>query len=68
MQFLTESERSAYAIKNYLCDLKSLTLWLESKGNTEFAPRLITPTDLQEYKHYLDKALQLKPQTINRKL
>ena len=67
-QFLTESERSAYTIKNYLCDLDGFTLWLKSKGNTEFAPELITPTDLREYKHYLDNALQLKPQTINRKL
>ena len=67
-QFLTESERSAYTIKNYLCDLDGFAVWLKSKGNTEFAPELITPTDLREYKHYLDETLQLKPQTINRKL
>ena len=35
-QFLIESERSAYAIKNYLCDLDGFALWLKSKGNTEF--------------------------------
>ncbi|MBC6472137.1 MAG: hypothetical protein GDA48_04370 [Hormoscilla sp. GM102CHS1] len=28
----------------------------------------MTPTDLREYKHYLDETLELKPQTINRKL
>lgn len=67
-QFLSESERSTYTIKNYLCDLDGFALWLKSKGNTEFAPTLITPTDLREYKHYLDQILQLKPQTINRKL
>jgi site-specific recombinase XerD len=67
-QFLTESERSAYTIKNYLCDLDGFALWLKSKGNTKLAPTLITPTDLREYKHYLDETLQLKPQTINRKL
>ncbi len=67
-QFLTESERSAYTIKNYLCDLDGFALWLKSKGNPEFTPELITPTDLREYKHYLDNTLQLKPQTINRKL
>ena len=67
-QFLTESARSAYTIKNYLCDLDGFALWLKSKGNAEFAPELITPTDLREYKHYLDETLQLKPQTINRKL
>ncbi len=67
-QFLTESERSAYTIKNYLCDLNGFAVWLKSKGNEEFAPELITPTDLREYKHYLDNTLQLKPQTINRKL
>lgn len=67
-QFLTESERSAYTIKNYLCDLDGFALWLKSQRNTELAPTLITPTDLREYKHYLDEALQLKPQSINRKL
>lgn len=67
-QFLTESERSAYTIKNYLCDLDGFAVWLKSKGNTKFAPELITPTDLREYKHYLDETLRLKPQTINRKL
>jgi hypothetical protein len=37
-QFLTESERSAYTIKNYLCDLDGLALWLKSQRNQEFAP------------------------------
>lgn len=67
-QFLIESERSVYTIKNYLCDLDGFALWLKSKGNREFTPELITPTDLREYKHYLDETLQLKPKTINRKL
>ena len=67
-QFLIESERSAYTIKNYLCDLDGFAVWLKSKGNAEFTPELITPTDLREYKHYLNETLQLKPQTINRKL
>ena len=40
-QFLTESERSAYTIKNYLGDLDGFALWLKSKGNEEFAPELI---------------------------
>ncbi len=67
-QFLTESERSAYTIKNYLCDLDAFAQWLKSFGNEEFSPTLITPTNLREYKHYLDETLELKPQTINRKL
>ena len=66
--FLIESERSAYTIKNYLGDLDAFAVWLKSKGNEEFSPTLITPTDLREYKHYLDETLELKPQTINRKL
>ena len=44
-QFLIESERSAYTIKNYLCDLNGFALWLKSKVNTEFAPESITPTE-----------------------
>ena len=67
-QFLLESERSAYTIKNYLCDLDAFAQWLKSKDNEEFSPALITPTDLLLYKHYLDETLNLKPQTINRKL
>jgi len=68
VKFLIESERSAYTIKNYLCDLDGFAQWLKSKGNEEFSPVLITPTDLREYKRYLDETLELKPQTINRKL
>ena len=34
--FLSESERSTYTIKNYLCDLDSFTLWLKSKVNKKF--------------------------------
>ena len=67
-QFLSESERSAYTIKNYLCDLDGFAGWLKSQENREFAPTLITPTDLREYKRYLDQTLELKPKTINRKL
>lgn len=66
--FLTESERSAYTIKNYLCDLDSFAQWLKSKSNNEFTPALITPCDLREYKQYLNETLNFKPQTINRKL
>jgi len=32
-QFMTESERSAYTIKNYLCDLDAFAVWLKSFGN-----------------------------------
>jgi site-specific recombinase XerD len=67
-QFLVESERSAYTIKNYLCDLDSFSQWLKSKSNNELTPALITPTDLREYKQYLNETLLLKPQTINRRL
>lgn len=62
------SERSVYTIKNYLGDLDAFSQWFKSKGNEEFIPTLITATDLREYKHYLDEILELKPQTINRKL
>ena len=66
-QFLIESERSAYTVKNYLCDLDAFVQWLKLSDKEEFTPALITPTDLREYKHYLDEILELKPQTINRK-
>ena len=44
-QFLTSSERSAYTIKNYLCDLDGFALWLKSTRNTKLTPELITPTE-----------------------
>ena len=49
-QFLVESERSTYTIKNYLCDLDGFALWLKSKANRDFTPELITPTDLRKRK------------------
>lgn len=67
-QFLISSERSAYTIKNYLCDFDAFTEWFKSKNQEELTPAVITATDLREYKRYLDETLELKPQTINRKL
>lgn len=66
-QFLTESERSPYTIKNYLCDLDGFAAWLKSKGNREFTTEFIISTDLREYKRHLDDTLQLKLKAINRK-
>ena len=66
--FLSEAERSPVTIKNYLCDLNSFVKWFEQKTSEKLSPDKITPTDLQDYKHYLTEVLLLKPQTVNRKL
>ncbi|MGD1702625.1 site-specific integrase [Dapis sp. BLCC M229] len=52
----------------YLCDFDAFTEWFKSKNQEQLTPAVITATDLREYKRYLDETLELKPQTINRKL
>jgi integrase/recombinase XerC len=65
---LEEAERSPVTIKNYLCDLNYFVKWFEQKTSRQLSPDKITPTDLRDYKRYLNEVLLLKPKTINRKL
>ncbi len=67
--YLKNSERSALTIKNYLADLQHFEKWfLETNDYSEFNPIDITPTDLREFKQFLQVTKEMKPASINRRL
>ncbi len=68
VKFLEESERSSATIKNYRGDLGAFAAWFHDTNGDELAPKNITPTDLREFKRYLQKTCNLKPASVNRKL
>lgn len=67
--YLKSSERSALTIKNYLADLQHFEKWfLETNDYSEFNPPDVTPTDLREFKQFLQITKEMKPASINRRL
>jgi site-specific recombinase XerD len=67
-QSLAMRDLSANTIKAYIRDLRLFAKWFEGTNGDRFAPAVITPIDLREYKSYLLTVQELKPVTINRKL
>ncbi|MBI4602294.1 MAG: tyrosine-type recombinase/integrase [Planctomycetes bacterium] len=68
VKFLEESERSPATIKNYRGDLGTFAAWFRDTNGDELAPKKITPTDLREFKGYLQETRSLRPASVNRKL
>ncbi len=67
--YLKSSERSILTIKNYLADLRHFEKWfLETNDYSEFNPPDVTPTDLREFKQFLQVTKEMKPASINRRL
>ena len=67
-RFLEESERSPATIKNYRGDLKAFAEWFKETNGDKLTPQKITPTDLREFKKYLQEDRDLRPSSVNRKL
>jgi len=67
-QFLTQRERSKSTIKNYLSDLRGFIAWFKETNKEPCTAQNITTIDLREYKRYLSHSMELKPNSINRKL
>lgn len=66
--YLESRDRSKHTIQAYKLDLRQFCQWFAEVNGDEVEPKLITPTDLREFKHYLLEDEQLRPATINRKL
>jgi len=65
---LEAMDRSPHTIEAYHGDLSQFAEWFEHVNGDEVKPKLITPTDLREFKQWLIEKEQLRPATINRKL
>lgn len=67
-RFLEESERSPATIKNYRGDLDAFAAWFTATNGDDLEPEKITPTDIREFKSYLQEEPNLRPTSVNRKL
>ena len=69
--FLADLERqgkSPHTVRNYRADLLAFQRWFDGANHEDFAAELITPTDVREYRGYLQATRRLAPATVNRHL
>jgi len=68
MQYLLAQDRAATTLKGYRSDLTDFATWFEQTNGEAFAPEVVTPLDIREFRQHLLTTRRLKPTTINRKL
>ena len=61
-------ERSPHTIRAYLSDVCLFGRWFEQTNAKELTPQRVTPTDLREYRGYLQATQGYKATTVVRKL
>lgn len=67
-QCLIEQGKSAQTVAGYAADLKVFSQWFYQVNGEELTPDRLTPTDLKQYRAYLQNTQKAKPATINRRL
>jgi len=70
-QFIDDLRRQEAATKtvvNYLSDLNCFARWFEGSVGEGFSARAITPTDIRDYRSYLQNNQGCAPVTVNRRL
>lgn len=70
-EFTADLKRQEVAVKtvaNYLSDLDCFARWFNQTTGDEFAAANITPTDIRDYRSYLQTNQGRTPATINRRL
>jgi len=70
-QFIDDLKRQEAAPKtvaNYLSDLNCFARWFTQTTGEEFSAKAITPTDIRDYRSFLQTTQGRMPATINRRL
>lgn len=73
-QLRVEEDLARATIRNYLSDLRHFAVWCEStwkqgqEAEPAFRPGAVTTPTLTDYRTYLQQALHLKPNSVNRSL
>jgi site-specific recombinase XerD len=65
---LENEDHSALTTIGYLADTRLFITWFEKHNREEFALEKVTPSDVREYRSYLQNTLGFKASTVNRKL
>src|SRR3954470_16028794 len=69
--FLSElgrQEAAANTVASYRADLQLFAQWFDATNGEAFGAAAVTPTDVREYRGYLQNVERRAPATINRKL
>src|SRR3954466_7998591 len=65
---LGRREAAANTVASYRADLQLFAQWFEATNGEAFTAAAVTPTDIREYRSYLQNVERRAPATINRKL
>lgn len=65
---LRRQEAAAKTVANYLSDLNCFARWFQGSVGEEFTATAVTPTDIRDYRGYLQTTQGAKPATVNRRL
>jgi len=65
---LENEDHSALTTVGYLADARLFIAWFEKNNHEEFALEKVTPSDVREYRSYLQNTEKRKASTVNRKL
>lgn len=64
---LVDQDKSERTITGYVDDLRHFSRWYEQSNGEELRPDRLTPTDVKQYRAFLQTA-QARPATVNRRL
>jgi len=65
---LQDKDVSILTLRGYLSDVQQFARWFEQSNSETFNLPAITPTDIREYRQYLQSTEKRKASTVNRKL
>src|SRR5215210_1688397 len=68
LQDLERQEAADRTVASYRQDLELFGKWFDQTNGEPFSAKAVTPTDLREYRGYLQNVERRRPATINRKL
>jgi site-specific recombinase XerD len=66
--YMLENDRSPITIKGYLSDISQFSRWFEQSNGEPFSLTVVTPSDVREYRAFLQTIGRRKANTINRHL
>jgi len=66
--YLENEDLSALTVTGYLADTRLFVAWFEKNNREEFSLENVTPSDVREYRQFLQTEQGLKASTVNRKL
>jgi site-specific recombinase XerD len=67
-RYLQDKDVSILTLRGYLSDVQQFARWFKQSNSETFNLPAITPTDIREYRQYLQSTEKRKANTVNRKL